>query len=111
MHQWFKAITAGLALTANQLVPNTKSKGLVSHETLEWVESIREKYDIPGIGLGIIASPNRTGHDWEQETHGFGYVDEHGPSPDGEVCIYQLAENCADCFRPCLLSLQTPSSL
>lgn len=91
MYQWIQAITAGLAISTGQLAPvQTTAKGLVSHETLGRVESIRQKYDIPGISLGIIASPNRTGHDWITETHGFGYIDEKGTKPDGEVCLLPM---------------------
>lgn len=83
MYQWVQAITAGLALSSNRIF--TTSKGLVKHETLDWIESIRNKYDIPGISLGIVASPNRTGHDWVTEHHGFGHMDEHGRTIDGDV--------------------------
>ena len=86
MFNWIRATTAGLAFSTNLLDQTDYSaEGLVSQETLKWVETIRQKYDIPGISLGVIASPNRTGRDWVTEAHGFGHMDAYGRNIDGGV--------------------------
>jgi CubicO group peptidase (beta-lactamase class C family) len=101
MFQWVQAITAGLALSANQFTPTrSTSKGLVGHGTLKWVETIRQAYDIPGISLGVIASPNRTGHhEWVTEAHGFGYMDEQGRPVGGDVRLLRSWQISADCMQ------------
>ena len=87
MYSWLQSLVLGLALKANTFIPGSSyTRELVSHDTLKWVETIRQKYDIPGISLGIVAAPNRTGHGWSTETHGFGHMDEHGRPIDGNVC-------------------------
>lgn len=85
MYHWVQAITAGLALSVNRLLPSSRPGALLKQETLTWIESTRLKYDIPGISLGIIASSNRTSHGWGNETHGFGSMDESGGLVDGDV--------------------------
>lgn len=73
------------ALLHNLPLKDHLSSGLISKETLDWVEDIREKYSIQGISIGIIASPNNDKDGWRRETHGFGYMDEKGRPIDGEA--------------------------
>lgn len=50
---------------------------------------MRIKYNLPGISIGVIASPERTGEGWKNETHGLGYMDTEGKSIDGDVSDVQ----------------------
>jgi hypothetical protein len=93
MYSWLQALASALALSINRIAPDSSFKpGLIGRETVEWVETIRQKYDIPGISLGVVASPNRTGHEWVTEAHGFGHMDDHDRHIDGEVCHQPCAD-------------------
>lgn len=61
------------------------SSPLLTRQTLDWAEGIRRKYDIQGISIGIIASPDHEGDEWKSETHGLGKMDEQGRPIDGKV--------------------------
>jgi hypothetical protein len=115
MYQWLQAIVSGAALVLPQFLSPTghTSHPLLSKETLEWTESIRIKYNLPGISIGIIASPDRTGGDWQNETHGLGYMDARGRAVDGDVSrVVNLGQRgSADLTRPCLRSHPTLNSL
>ena len=65
--------------------PIQAPEGLVSQGALDYIELIRTRYDVPGISIGIIASPEFTGHGWKNETHGFGYMNSQGRAVDGDV--------------------------
>ena len=47
------------------------------------------KYNLPGIIIGIIATPEHTGDGWKNETHGLGYKDAEGGALDGDVSAVQ----------------------
>jgi hypothetical protein len=68
--------------------PSQAPNGLISQATLEYIESIRLKYDVPGISIGIIASPHSTRDGWKNETHGFGYMNSQGRPVDGDVSLH-----------------------
>lgn len=93
MLQFLQAILSGLfALTSNgspftsqvALTPQQTSTFL-SQPTTEWLNNIREKYDVAGFGIGIVATPNRTGRDWGTEVLSFGHRDHHNNPYDPEV--------------------------
>jgi hypothetical protein len=67
--------------------PSQAPEGLISQATLGYIESIRLKYDVPGISIGITASPKSTGDGWKNETHGFGYMNSQGRAVDGDVSL------------------------
>jgi CubicO group peptidase (beta-lactamase class C family) len=88
MYPWLEALLVGAtAATIFYMYPRIapKSPGLVSKQTLEWTEGIRQKYDIQGISIGIVASPGSSGDSWRIETHGFGQMDEQGKPVDRKV--------------------------
>jgi hypothetical protein len=88
MYPWLEALVVGAtATTILYMYPRSASKSpeLVSKQTLEWTEGIRQKYDIQGISIGIVASPGSNGDSWRSETHGFGQMDEQGRPVDGKV--------------------------
>ena len=87
MYQWLRAIFTGatLAIPRFSLPVSQSPAGLLSQETLQWTESIRVKYNLPGITVGIIASPQYTGDEWRNETHGLGYMDQYGRRIHGDV--------------------------
>jgi hypothetical protein len=90
MYQWLQAAISGAVLALPHfLSPSTQpSSGLLSQATLDFTESLREKYNVPGISIGIIASPKHTGDGWKNETHGFGYMDVEGRAVDGDVSFF-----------------------
>lgn len=87
MYQWLKTLATGAALALPHFLAPTSqtTAGLLSEETLQWTESIRTKYNLPGITVGIIASPQYTGDEWRNETHGLGYMDQYGRRIHGDV--------------------------
>jgi hypothetical protein len=89
MYQWLKALATGAIYALPRFLSPTSQTpaGLLSQETLQWTESIRIKYNLPGISIGIIASPEHTGHGWKNETHGLGYMDQYGRRIHGDVSI------------------------
>jgi hypothetical protein len=89
MHQWLKALAASAVYALPHfLSPDSQTPaGLLSQETLQWTESIRTKYNLPGISIGIIGSPEHTGDGWKNETHGLGYMDQYGRRINGDVSI------------------------
>ncbi|ORX38534.1 beta-lactamase/transpeptidase-like protein [Kockovaella imperatae] len=68
----------------------------VSLETLNWIESIRSKYGVPGLSFGVvkgISSKDETGSSlssnarWEHSIHGFGTRNVQGdPYNEQTVC-------------------------
>lgn len=58
----------------------TPDSTLLSSKALQWVEDIRVKYDMPGIGIALVAG--RTEDDgrtkWETEMLSFGRADSEG---------------------------------
>jgi hypothetical protein len=68
--------------------PSQAPNRLISQATLGYIESIRLKYDVPGISIGIIASPHSTSDGWKNETHGFGYMNSQGRPVDGDVSLH-----------------------
>jgi len=92
MYQWLQALVAGAALALPHFLSPTAithHQDLISKETLEWTESIRVKYNLPGVIIGIIATPERTGAGWKNETHGLGYKDAEGGAIDADVSAVQ----------------------
>jgi hypothetical protein len=94
MYQQLQALVAGATFAFSSFFGPLISAGEGNHHphteglpnvTLEWIESFRQKYDIPGISLGIIATPHHTGLGWENETYGFGHMNHYGRSMDGDV--------------------------
>jgi CubicO group peptidase (beta-lactamase class C family) len=88
MYPWLEALLVGAtAATIFYMYPRIapKSPGLVSKRTLEWTEGIRQKYDIQGISIGVVASPGPCADSWRSETHGFGNMDEQGKPVDRKV--------------------------
>jgi hypothetical protein len=41
---------------------------IISPSAITWLKDIRTKYDIPGISLGVIASPSFTASGWKNQT-------------------------------------------
>ena len=73
---------------------------------------MRIKYNLPGISIGVIASPERTGEGWKNETHGLGYMDTEGKSIDGDVSdVHFLQSAPAEPTRRRLPLLRIRSSL
>jgi hypothetical protein len=73
---------------------------------------MRIKYNLPGISIGVITSPERTGEGWKNETHGLGYMDTEGKSIDGDVSDVHLSQTApAEPTRHCLPLLRIRSSL
>jgi len=91
MYQWLQALISGAAIALPHfLSPIAQThQGLLSKETVEWAETIRVKYNLPGIIIGIIATPEHTGDGWKNETHGLGYKDAEGGALDGDVSAVQ----------------------
>jgi len=87
MYQWLRALFTGATLAIPHFSSLTSQSpvGLLSQETLQWTESIRVKYNLPGITVGIIASPEYTGDEWRNETHGLGFMDQYGRRIHGDV--------------------------
>lgn len=69
----------------------TGARGLISPETLAWIQDIRDKYDLPGIGIGIIGSPAYTGSGWKNETHSWGVMDHTGRPVHDKVSFRSFA--------------------
>jgi hypothetical protein len=90
MYPWLEALLVGAtAATILYMSPRVapKSSGLVSRRTLEWTEGIRQKYDIQGISIGIVASPGPNSKSRRSEIHGLGTMDEQGRPVDAKVSI------------------------
>lgn len=89
MVQWLQPLisVAVLVISFFSSHPNQSPQALISNATIDYIESIRLKYDVPGISIGIIASPTHTGHDWQNETHGFGHMNDQGRAVDGDVSL------------------------
>jgi hypothetical protein len=88
MYPWLEALLVGAtAATIFYMYPciALKSPGLFSRRTLEWTEGIRQKYDIQGISIGVVASPGPNSGSWRSEMHGFGNMNEQGRPVDGKV--------------------------
>jgi hypothetical protein len=88
MYPWLEALIVGAtAATILYMYPRVppNPSGSLSKTTLEWTEGIRQKYDIQGISIGIVASPGSNGDSWRSETHGFGQMYEQGRPVDGKV--------------------------
>ena len=68
------------------------SKFLSSH-TLQRLDGLRERYDVPGFGIGIITSPEHAGDDWKSEVLSFGHCD-HQYQPYREEVSFIIP--CAD---------------
>jgi hypothetical protein len=88
MYSWLEALVVGTtAATIRYMYPRLppKPSGLLSKRTLEWTEGIRQRYDVQGISIGIVASPGPSSDSWRSETHGFGKMDEQGRPVDGKV--------------------------
>ena len=94
MYKWLQALTSGAAIVLPHfLSPTTQTDhGLLPKEAIEWTESIRIKYNLPGINIGVIASPDRTGDAWRNETYGLGYKDSEGKPIDGDVSEVQQSQ-------------------
>jgi hypothetical protein len=113
MYQWLQALISGAVIALpHVLSPTTQTHhGLLPKEALEWTESMRIKYNLPGISIGVIASPERTGEGWKNETHGLGYMDTEGKSIDGDVSdVHFLQWAPAESTRRCLQLRRTQSS-
>ena len=87
MYQFLLGIVSGAVFALPHYLFPTSSTGLISKATLDWTETIRLKYDIPGISIGIIASPERTKDGWKNETFGLGYMNMEGRAVDGDVSV------------------------
>jgi len=88
MYKWLQALTSGAAIVLPHFLSSTTTytdHGFLPKEAIEWTESIRIKYNLPGINIGVIASPERTGDGWKNETYGLGYMDSEGKPIDGDV--------------------------
>lgn len=87
MYQWLQALVSGAVIALPHFLspPTQTHHGLLPKEALERTESMRIKYNLPGITVGVIASHQRTGDGWQNETHGLGYMDTEGKPIDGEV--------------------------
>lgn len=86
MYHWLQTVIAGAIFTLPQfLSPTVQAPALLSKGTLEWLESTRVKYNLPGISIGIIASPEHTKDGWKNETYGLGYRDTRGRAINGDV--------------------------
>ena len=84
---WSNAFIAGTACALLYILPPIPdhSSRLISADVLRWTEGIRQKYDIPCIAIGVIASPRWTGDDWSNETHGLAHMDLAGRPVDEDV--------------------------
>jgi len=87
MYQSLLGIISGVVFALPHYLFHTTSTGLISKATLDWTETIRLKYDIPGISIGIIASPERTKDEWKNETFGLGHMNREGRAVDGDVSV------------------------
>lgn len=87
MYHWLQTVVAGAIYALPHFFSSTTpaAPGLLSREALEWTESMRTKYNLPGISIGVIAAPVHTGDGWKNETHGLGYMNSQGRAIDGDV--------------------------
>jgi hypothetical protein len=114
MYQWVQALISGAVIALPHFLSPTPQAhhGLLPKEALEWTESMRIKYNLPGISIGVIASPERTGEGWKNETHGLGYMDTKGKPIDGDVShVHKSQRGPAEPTRRCLQSRRIRSSL
>ena len=70
-----------------QALPARQSSRYISDTTIQWLDGFREKYDVPGFGIGIISSPARTEHGWQSEILSFGHSDNHCKAYKEEVSV------------------------
>lgn len=94
MIKWLQyLLTGALTLTLPQKATSVdrqaslarQSSMFISDHTAQWLEGLREKYEVPGFGIGIVASPARTPDDWESEVLSFGHSDHHHKHYDEDV--------------------------
>lgn len=67
---------AALGPTDHQASTSTQASLFLSNTTLQWIENIRHKYDMPGIGIGLVGRFNHPEAEWKTETLSFGQKDE-----------------------------------
>jgi CubicO group peptidase (beta-lactamase class C family) len=89
--------------------PSQAPNGLISQATLEYIESIRLKYDVPGISIGIIGSPHSTSDGWKNETHGFGYMNSQGRPVDGDVSPHSTISKASGWHHQTLFAIASNS--
>jgi hypothetical protein len=114
MYQWVQALISGAVIALPHFLSPTPQAhhDLLPKEALEWTESMRIKYNLPGLSIGVIASPERTGEGWKNETHGLGYMDTEGKPIDGDVSnVHQPQRAPTEPTRRCLQLRQIRSSL
>jgi hypothetical protein len=90
MYSPFQFLIASVSITIPYFLwPSSHDTNNLQHglpqETLDWIEKIRQKYELPGIAIGVIASPEYTGSNWKNVTYGFGHMDQYGRPIDDQV--------------------------
>ena len=79
MLDWLQSIFIGLLACSGLFfqardqdagLSSLPSSKLLATSTLRWIEGMRVKYDAPGFGIGLIASPERTASNWTTEVIG-----------------------------------------
>lgn len=88
-------IPGGIASITQRPLNAQSPSTFVSKPTVEWLDDLLQRYDIPGLGIGLIVSPWRAGVDWKTEFLSFGHKDhEYRPyeMDVSEVAMLSLAQ-------------------
>ncbi|WRT69312.1 uncharacterized protein IL334_006296 [Kwoniella shivajii] len=86
------------AITSQQpLQTNSNEPSILSSSLRERIDTLREKWGVKGISIGLAASPNSTIHTsgkdkWTLETMSFGEADRYGNKVDGDT-MFAIASN------------------
>lgn len=65
--------------------PAPERKGLLSQSTIDYLESARKHWDVPGFSVAVVAGPKYDGGAWREELRGFGVANGKGKAVDEEV--------------------------